>query len=532
MKCPRWFGHSNSFSHPRIAAAGSLLIAGLAIALVAAKTSSPTSTAAMNPRNKMWPLLAMGPRVTPDGAKSLTGPGYYLFGCQHGVDPFGRTCYDPFQMRHAYEVDSLIAAGYDGTGQTIVIIDAFDDPFLADDLAAFDTIYGLPTPNFTQIYPDGPTTFDEGWAGEMTLDVEWSHAIAPGANIVLVHALSNSDADLLSAIKYAVDNNLGDVISMSFGEAESCVGRFPDLQGPDLTAAYHDVFAEATQKGITLLAGSGDQGASQPTCDVNSWIKSASAPANDPLVTAVGGTELHATGYPSNCTDTTLPGCSASSISPRPGTYQGEIAWNEGPPYGDFQDTPPLLGKTFATGGGFSVIFDQPPYQRATLPNGMGRGVPDVAYNAAIFHGVLIQFLTDFPFGGTFVAGGTSAGSPQWAALTAITNQKAGHRLGFLNSAIYQIGRVNKAYPASFHDIVSGNNSAVEFDSMNNPVNIVGFSAGNGWDPTTGLGSPIEGSIADNLIKYVSPGDGQAAIATSKPKPHPRPVVPGHMNPH
>ena len=67
---------------------------------------------------------------------------------------------------------------------------------------------------------------------------------------------------------------------------------------------------------------------------------------------------------------------------------------------------------------------------------------------------------------------------------------------------------------------------------MGNPVSVTGFSAGNGWDPTTGLGSPIEGSVADNLIKYVSPGDGQAAISTSKPKPHPKPVVPGHMKPH
>ena len=355
----------------------------------------------------------------------------------------------------------------------------------------------------------------------MTLDVESSHAIAPGANIVLVHALSNSDADILSAIKYAVDNNLGDVISMSFGESESCVGA----PGPDLTSAYHAVFVEATQKNITLFASSGDQGAALPTCDGSSWSKAASSPASDPLVTGVGGTELHATGYPANCTDTTLPGC--SSVSPVPGTYESEIVWNEGPT-GTFPDE---FSATEATGGGFSVLFDQPPYQKATLPNGVGRGVPDVAYSAAILHGILIQFLVN-EGGGTFLFGGTSCGSPQWAALTAITNQKAGRRLGFLNSAIYQIGRVKKAYPVSFHDIVSGNNNSLEFDSMGNPVSVTGFSAGNGWDPTTGLGSPVEGSVADNLIKYVSPGDGQAAISTSKPKPHPKPVVPGHMKPH
>jgi len=142
--------------------------------------------------------------------------------------------------------------------------------------------------------PDGLTPFDPtssdqvGWADEISLDVEWSHNIAPGAKIVLVLSKSDMDADLLSALKYAVDNNLGDVISMSFGEAETCVGIPP---GPALNAAYHAVFVEATQKGITLFASSGDQGAAQRTCDGSSWIKSSSSPASDPLVTAVGAAE-------------------------------------------------------------------------------------------------------------------------------------------------------------------------------------------------------------------------------------------------
>ena len=508
MKYPR----SNSVtSHLRIISAVPLVVAGLAMAFFAAKTSSTTSNAAANPRHKMWPLAVIGPQVTlEDGA----GPQYGLFRCQRGVDPFGRTCYDPFQLRHAYGTDSLIAAGYDGTGHTIVIVDAFDNPVLATDLASFDAFYGLPVPNFTQLYPFGNGGFNDSWAGEITLDVESSHAIAPGANIILVHALSSSDPDILNAIKYAVDNNLGDVISMSFGESESCVGA----PGPDLVSAYHAVFVEATQKGITLFASSGDQGASQPTCDGNSWAKAASYPASDPLVTAVGGTELQATGYPSTCTNSST--CSPATT---PGTYQGEIAWNEGPPYGDFQN---LLGNTEATGGGFSVIFDEPPYQRSRIKDGKARAVPDVAYSAAIFHGILIQYLVGHG-GGTFLFGGTSCGSPQWAALTAITNQKAGRRLGFLNKAIYQIA---KHSGGPFHDIVSGNNSAVEFDSSNNPVNIVGFSAGIDWDATTGYGSPIAPSVADALIANVSPDDAQSAIATAKA--HGNPSAPGQMKPH
>jgi subtilase family serine protease len=467
-------------------------------------------TFAAQPHHGKAPFLVPGPQAIP---ANVTGPQYGLFTCQVGLSSIpGRQCYDPYQMRHAYGVDSLIAAGYDGTGRTIVIVDAFDDPFLDGDLAAFDAFYGLPAANLTHVYPDGVPGFDVGWAEEMTLDVEWAHAIAPGANIILVHAFTNFDSDILSAIKYAVDHNLGDVISMSFGENESCVD-------PDILAGYHDVFAAATLKGITLFASSGDDGAAQGTCDGNSWVKAVSSPASDPLVTAVGGTELHAADY---C----LPalGCNPNT-HPLPGTWLSEIVWNEGPPYGDFQA---FFGSTIATGGGFSVLFDAPPYQQSTLPGGKQRGVPDVAYNGAVLHGVIVYLFGQCCF--TF--GGTSAGSPQWAAITAIANQKAGGRLGFLNKGIYQIGKVNKAYPASFHDITDGTNSAVEFDSSNNPVNIVGFNAGPGWDATTGFGSPITTSLADYLIRYVSPDDGQSAVSTTKPKPHPKPIVPGSVNPH
>ena len=194
--------------------------------------------------------------------------------------------------------------------------------------------YGLPSLNglggptnpslgtFTQIAPDGLTPFDPGngdmagWAEEISLDVLWAHAIAPGANIMLVLAKSDADADILSATKYAVDHNLGDVISQSFGENESCVD-------PSILAQQHQVFAEATGKYITIFASSGDSGAAQPTCDGSSLVKAVSSPAVDPLVTAVGGTELHAAGY---CL--TVLGCDPN-MNPAPGTYEGEIAWNE-----------------------------------------------------------------------------------------------------------------------------------------------------------------------------------------------------------
>jgi subtilase family serine protease len=165
--------------------------------------------APMAPQKGRAPQFRVGPQAVPAAA---AGPAYGLFTCQVGLVPF--VCYDPYQMRTAYGVDQAIASGFDGAGHTIVIIDAFQSPTLVADVGAFTTFYGLPAVNLTQIAPDGLTPFDpadanmRGWAGEITLDVTWSHAIAPGANIVLVLAKSNEDADILSALKYAVDHNL------------------------------------------------------------------------------------------------------------------------------------------------------------------------------------------------------------------------------------------------------------------------------------------------------------------------------------
>jgi subtilase family serine protease len=269
-----------------------------------------------------------------------------------------------------------------------------------------------------------------------------------------------------------------------------------------------------------LFASSADQGAALQTCDGNSWVKAVSQPASDPLVTGVGGTELHAA-------DFCLPalGCNPAT-HPLPGTYLSEIVWNEGPPFGDFQ---PFFRSTGATGGGFSVVFGEPPYQQGTIHGGQQKGVPDVAYNAAVLHGVLTRLDIPGVAPGFYTFGGTSAGSPQWAAITAIMNQKAAKREGFLNRGIYTIGTDSTAYPASFHDITTGTNSSREFDSSNNPVTVIGFSAGIGWDATTGFGSPIGSSVVDHLIANVTTGDGRAAIATMHP--HPRPIVPGHMKP-
>lgn len=448
------------------------------------------------------------------GASSLSGAGVNLaiqpagtptdatFSCQTNRGPQFIVCYSPQQIRQAYHTNELLNAGITGKGRTIVIIDAFQDPFIQQELAAFDTTFGLPAPIFNQIAPDGLTPFDptnasqSGFAGEIALDVQWAHAIAPAAKIDLVLGKTNHNADLLSATKFAVDHNLGDVISQSFGQNESCVS-------PANLQEEHSIFAEATRKHITLLASSGDEGASQKTCDGTSWTQAASSPASDPLVTAVGATELFA-----------APDCSTAfpcpANHPTPGTYGSEVALNE--PAGQF------TAGNFSTGGGFSVLYKRPEYQEgiSAIPAGH-RGVPDIAYSGSINHGVLVACGTCQ--GGAnpafFVFGGTSVGSPNWAGIVALADQFAGHRLGFINTALYRIGENHALSSASSHDITVGNNSVQEPASNGSLVSVAGFNATKGWDPTTGFGTPKVNIIVPLLAAFSFDRDGDAAIANS-----------------
>jgi len=138
----------------------------------------------------------------------------------------GLYCYGPAAIRAAYGVDALIAAGADGHGQTIVIVDAFGSPFVDADLQIYNTTFGLPAANFQQIYmPDTPAYSASngtmvGWTAEIALDVEWAHAMAPAASIVLVAAKSNDETDLIAALNYALDHLSPNAISLSFGAAE------------------------------------------------------------------------------------------------------------------------------------------------------------------------------------------------------------------------------------------------------------------------------------------------------------------------
>ncbi len=437
-------------------------IALAAVLLLAAALAATNGTAHRSATHgSMTPDTLRAPNVRQAISEVANPTGTVRFTCQL-TTPAG--CYGPDQMRAAYGTQTLLSAGFDGTGRTIVIIDAYGSPTVTSDLAAFDAVWGLPAASFSQVAPFGiaPTTPDNaaGWAGETSLDVQWAHAIAPGAAIELVIAKSNSDSDILDATQYAIDNNLGDVVSQSFGEAEQC------MAASDL-ARQHSLFKEAVQRGMTLFASSGDSGAAQPTCDGSDVFKAVSTPASDPNVTGVGGTTLFADG-----------------IS---GAYQSESTWNESAIfsaiYGD--------NEAVAGGGGQSVLFRRPIWQ-ALASRDRTRDVPDVSYNAAVFHGVIVRF-----GGHWYRFGGTSAGSPQWAAITSIVDQMARHRMGNINPALYLASKL----PASinpFHDVADGSNNSVPTVGGST---ITGFTAVPGYDMATGLGSPNIGAIVPVLAK-------------------------------
>ncbi len=260
-------------------------------------------------------------------------------------------CYSPQQIRNAYNVQPLLNAGITGKGRTVVIIDGATSTSLRSDVHLYNSLYGLKDPKINVFSPFSPPSINPSAYIETALDIETVHSIAPDATIDLVLAnvdfATTPDAELsglLTATKYAVDHNLGDVITQSFGLGESCVGS-AYLQQEQL------VFSQARAKGITLLASSGDSGAAALICSGGLYTegKGVDVPAADPLVTSVGGTTLNAT---------------VGS-----GEYVAETTWNE------------ANAGAGATGGGISRVFPVPSYQKG-LAGLTGRGVPDVSFDA------------------------------------------------------------------------------------------------------------------------------------------------------
>ena len=376
---------------------------------------------------------------------------------------FGVPCYGPQEIRTAYGLNPLLAAGDQGAGQTVVIIDSFGSPTAKADLDRFDSDFGLPAPpSFQQLAPIGSVPFDPnnddqvGWAEETSLDIQWSHALAPKARIVvLTSPVSETQGvqglpEFLQLEQYAVNHHLGSIISQSWGTTENTLET---PAGRAIMSRFDAFYASAARRGVTFLNSAGDSGTANPDVNGNTYpFPTVSFPSNSPWNTIVGGTSLYA--------DTS-------------GNYQHETVWNDGP--------------DSATGGGVSQLVPEPAYQRL-LPRADQkllaghRGLPDVAFNADPNTGVLVYLgFLGAADNGYYIFGGTSEGAPAWAGIVADLNQRAHRSLGLLNPAVYLLGASGLIYRTAFRDITVGNNAQPP---------IAGYSAGPGWDATTGWGTP------------------------------------------
>ena len=369
---------------------------------------------------------------------------------------------NPAQLRTAYDLGPLLRHGIDGKGQTIVIVDSFGSPTITRDLAVFDRQFGLPAPpSLRVIQPAGrvpayrPTSTRTGEASETTLDVEAAHVTAPGASILLVETPTLEEEgrsgfpQIVTAEDYVIRHHLGGVISQSFGATEQTFrskSALRQLRGPYLLAA------RPAYK-VTVLAATGDTGAAGMTYNTRSYFKTPAVgwPASDPLVTAVGGTQLDLT---------------------RAGTRrQPDVAWDD-------------------SGGGRAAVFARPSYQDGVASiTGNERGIPDISMDASCASGMEIYGSFPAHSSGWSMICGTSLATPLFAGIVALADQEAGHPLGLINPALY---RMAAAHDRGIVDITRGDNT---FEAVR------GFRAQRGYDLVSGLGTINAAYFVPELAK-------------------------------
>ena len=456
---------------PLAAAAGSLTFAAAlsgaaAMAPAAVTTAAASSAAAVTIRPEVIHVAG--------AQKSPPSTAY----CEKH---FHIACYQPGQIRRAFDLPALYrqtvrGRRVTGRGQTIIIVDSFGSPTVRHDLTIFDKRAGLPAPPSLrviqpagQVAPYQATATRAGWAGETDLDVEYAHAIAPGANILLVETPTSEEEgttgfpQIVKAEEYVINHHLGGVISQSFSATEQ---TFPARRALlRLRGAYTD----AARQGVTVLAASGDGGAADVHVNevdyylhpVTSW------PDSDPLVTGVGGVQLHLTA-------TGQPARPASVWNDTRNAATNEyIVGDNGPN--------PLAG-----GGGKSAVFARPRYQDGVRNVVAGRrGVPDISMSGACNGAAdMYQSFKGQP-AGWYPTCGTSEATPEFAGIVALADQVAGHPLGLLNPYLYRLLAQHKPGIA---DITTGNNT-VSFTQGGKLRTVRGFHAGPGYDLASGVGT-------------------------------------------
>jgi subtilase family serine protease len=392
--------------------------------------------------------------------------------CRH---QYASACYTPQQLRVAYGIQALLDRGTDGRGQTVVLMEFANAPQqpapqvtdIRQDLALFDAVFGLPA----ALLQVDTSLAGSSWpwlAGlEEVEDAEIVHAVAPDAaiRVILIPSWTGPGSWMTAldgVLRLALSR--GSVVSLSAVLGEDCFT-------PTQVAALNSALEADQEHHVTVVASSGDFGAASTACagpGVPTTVKEVGLPASDPLVLAAGGTTLDA--------------------DRATGAYRSETAWH----------TPPGTVTPQTSGGGFSHLFARPAYQDGVAGIGATRGVPDVAADAAGSTGMTLAVSAGVGQDYFYPAAGTSAATPLWAALIALADQYSSRHLGFVNPAIYRIGR-SASYHQAFHDITTGN-STVTFPQGT----ITGYRASPGWDPVTGWGSPDAQVLIPLLARYAS----------------------------
>jgi subtilase family serine protease len=416
----------------------------------------------------------------------------------------------PGDIYTAYNIQPLLSASVTGTGQSITLVG--QSAIQTSDIENFQNAAGLAVKDPTQyLVPNsGTAAVSAGDESESDIDLEWSGAMAPGATINFVFVGSNTNYTAFDSILYAIDENIGTIISSSYGECETELPLSTLASGTNLQTGLEAAFEQAATQGQTVMAAAGDDGSTDCSGDTNLSTAQQAAltvdyPASSPNVTAMGGTEINQ----SNAAYETVgegywqsdPG--TTNIVTSVLQYIPEQVWN------DDAESVAEGGGLSAGGGGASALFTKPSYQTGVpgIPSDGKRDVPDLALYASEFNPGYLYCTSDtsaFQQGqesscnsgfqdsatGDFTAaGGTSFNGPIFSGVLALINQKQNYTAGqgLINPTLYTLASNSTTYASAFHDITVGNNDCLggsEFCS-----GTPGFSAGVGYDQATGLGS-------------------------------------------
>lgn len=368
------------------------------------------------------------------------------------------SCYSPQEYQVAYGVAPLLRRGIDGRGETVVVgpepaASPGGATDIRTDLAYFDKKFRLPQARLHIVNTVKSATPYLTGEEEIT-DTEIVHAFAPDVSLDVILTAPDtgtSAATFAAAITKTIHE--GTALHAAVISISASVGEH-FLTHAEATR-MHAALEHARDQHVTVVTSSGDAGAIASHYGPPVQV---SMPASDPLVLGVGGTILDATPA---------------------GRYLGEMAWND---------------NTDGSGGGYSTLWNRSSYQNGLARARATRGVPDVSANAdgstAMALALVIQGHDELQ-----TSGGTSSSTPLWAGVIALADQEAGRHLGLVNPALYAIART-PAYHRAFHDVITGDNSILW------PTGIfVGYTAGPGWDPATGLGSPDAQYLAPLLAR-------------------------------